>query len=40
VLGYYPTNPAHDGTFRKIRVETTKTGLKVLARHGYYAPKR
>ncbi len=40
VLGYYPTNAAHDGTFRKIKIETTKPGLKVLARHGYYAPKR
>ena len=40
VLGYYPTNPARDGTFRRLKVETDKSGLKVLARHGYYAPKR
>jgi VWFA-related protein len=40
VLGYYPTNAARDGTFRRIKVDTTKPGLKVLARHGYYAPKR
>jgi len=39
VIGYYPTNTAHDGGFRKIRVETVKPGEKVLARKGYYAPK-
>ena len=38
-LGYYPTNPARDGTFRKIKVETMDKDLKVLARKGYYAPK-
>lgn len=38
-LGYYPTNPARDGTFRKIKVESTDKDLKVLARKGYYAPK-
>jgi len=38
-LGYYPTNSAHDGTFRKIKVETTDKDFKVLARKGYYAPK-
>jgi VWFA-related protein len=39
MLGYYPTNNAHDGKFRKIKVETTNHDLKVLARKGYYAPK-
>jgi VWFA-related protein len=38
-LGYYPTNAARDGTFRKIKVEATDKELKVLARRGYYAPK-
>jgi len=38
-LSYYPTNPARDGKFRKIKVETTDKELKVLARRGYYAPK-
>lgn len=38
-LGYYPTNPKRDGTFRKIKVETTEKDMKVLARKGYYAPK-
>jgi VWFA-related protein len=38
-LGYYPSNSALDGKFRKIRVETANHDLKVLARKGYYAPK-
>jgi len=38
VLGYYPTNEKHDGTFRKIKVELAKPDMKVLARKGYYAP--
>jgi VWFA-related protein len=38
-LGYYPTNTAKDGKFRKIRVEPNNHEFKVLARKGYYAPK-
>jgi len=38
-IGYYPSNAARDGTFRKIKVETMDKDLKVLARKGYYAPK-
>ncbi len=38
-LGYYPSNQMRDGGFRKIKVEGTRPGLKVLARRGYYAPK-
>jgi VWFA-related protein len=38
-LGYYPTNPKRDGTFRKIKVQTTEKDMKVLARKGYYAAK-
>jgi VWFA-related protein len=38
-LGYYPSNPARDGKFRKIKVETANHDLRVLARKGYYAPK-
>ena len=38
-LGYYPTNAAHDGKFRKIKVDMSNHDLKVLARKGYYAPK-
>jgi VWFA-related protein len=38
-LGYYPSNTAKDGKFRKIHVDTDNHDLKVLARKGYYAPK-
>jgi VWFA-related protein len=38
-LGYYPTNTAKDGKFRKIKIEMSNHDLKVLARKGYYAPK-
>jgi VWFA-related protein len=38
-LGYYPTNTAKDGKFRKIKVEMNNHEFKVLARKGYYAPK-
>jgi len=38
-LGYYPTNNAKDGKFRKIRVDVDNHDFKVLARKGYYAPK-
>lgn len=37
-LGYYPTNPKHDGTYRKIKVEVARPDTNVLARKGYYAP--
>ena len=37
-LGYYPTNNARDGKFRKIRVDVAKD-LKALTRRGYYAPR-
>ena len=38
-LGYYSTNGARDGSYRKVKVETTQKDLDVLARRGYYAPK-
>ena len=38
-LGYYPTNSAQDGKFRKLKVEMADHDLKVLTRKGYYAPK-
>jgi VWFA-related protein len=38
-VGYYPTNSAHDGKFRKIKVEVGEHNYKVLARKGYYAPR-
>jgi VWFA-related protein len=40
VLGYYPTNRAKDGKFRKIEIKVAKSEGKVLARRGYYAPRR
>lgn len=38
-IGYYPTNDAHDGRWRKIRVEV-KGGGSVRARSGYWSPGR
>ena len=38
-LGYYSTNPARDGSYRKIKVETMQKDLDVLTRRGYYASK-
>ena len=38
VLGYYPTNIKHDGTFRKVKVDVARPDSRVLARKGYYAP--
>jgi VWFA-related protein len=38
-VGYYPSNAAHDGKFRKVKIETANHDLRVLARKGYYAPK-
>lgn len=37
-LGYTPTNRAHDGSFRKVEVKVKRSGLRVQARRGYYAP--
>jgi Ca-activated chloride channel homolog len=36
-IGYYPTNDAHDGRWRKIRVELKRGGM-VRTRSGYWAP--
>ena len=36
-LGYTPTNPAKDGSFRKIEIKTSNKDYKVQARKGYYA---
>lgn len=38
-LGFYSTNEAHDGRFRKITVKIKKPGFTARARSGYYAPK-
>jgi VWFA-related protein len=41
ILGYYTTNPALDGKYRKIQVKLTNgnTTAKIDARPGYYADK-
>jgi VWFA-related protein len=38
-LGYYPTNAARDGKYRKIRVRSTRKGVVVRARPGYRASR-
>jgi len=35
VLGYYPTNRADDGTWHRIKVRLTGSGLKARTRRGY-----
>lgn len=40
-IGYVPTNTAHDGRFRRVKVSVRSPGhrnLKVVARDGYLAP--
>jgi Ca-activated chloride channel family protein len=39
-LGYRPSNEALDGTFRRLEVKTSKSGLQIRTRSGYYAIKR
>jgi len=38
-LGYYPSNRARDGKFRKLRVRTTRKDAAVRARPGYRAAR-
>jgi len=38
-IGYYSSNPVHDGRYRKVKVEVARSDTKVLARKGYYAPR-
>ncbi|HTQ87705.1 MAG TPA: hypothetical protein VMI93_15905, partial [Candidatus Solibacter sp.] len=38
-IGYYSSNPVHDGRFRKIKIEVVRSDTKLLARKGYYAPR-
>jgi len=38
-IGYVPTNPAKDGTFRRVEIRTGNKDWKVQARKGYYAIK-
>jgi|SRR5215813_1546274 len=37
-LGYYPTNRAHDGRYRKVKVVINRKGVMLRARPGYSAP--
>ena len=39
MLGYYASNEARDGKFRKIEVRVRRAGVRVVARRGYTAPK-
>lgn len=36
-LGYYPSNPRRDGSYRKIQVRTTRKDVVIRARPGYRA---
>ncbi len=38
-IGYYPTNKARDGQYRKIKLVSTRKGVVVRARPGYRAPR-
>lgn len=38
-LGYYPSNPANDGKYRKLQVKTSRKNVVVRARPGYRAPQ-
>jgi VWFA-related protein len=37
-LGYYPSNAARDGNYRKIQVRTKRKNVVIRARPGYRAP--
>jgi Ca-activated chloride channel family protein len=37
VIGYYPTNPNRDGSFRQVKVRVNQADLVVRARDGYRA---
>lgn len=38
LVGYYPTNKARDGQYRKIKVSTTRQNVIIRARPGYHPP--
>jgi VWFA-related protein len=39
LLGYYPTNANWDGKYRKVQIKTSRSGVTVLYRQGYYGRK-
>ncbi|HXE74311.1 MAG TPA: VWA domain-containing protein [Candidatus Xenobia bacterium] len=38
-LGYTPANRKRDGRFRQVSIRVNRSGYKVLARNGYFAPR-
>ena len=38
-IGYYHSNAAHDGSYRRIQITTSFPDYRVRARRGYYAPR-
>ncbi|SPE32832.1 von Willebrand factor, type A [Candidatus Sulfopaludibacter sp. SbA3] len=38
-IGFTSTNTAKDGSYRRLELKTTRSGLKTQAREGYYAPR-
>ena len=38
-IGYAPTNPTKDGSYRKLEIKLKDKDLKIEARKGYYAIK-
>ena len=39
LLGYYPLNADRDGRWRSIEVRTTRPGVTLTTRNGYFAPR-
>lgn len=37
VIGYYPSRKVWDGTYRKVKVDSSKKRISIRARSGYYA---
>lgn len=37
-LGYHSTNPARDGTWRKVEIRVKRPGVRIRSRQGYFAP--
>lgn len=37
-IGYYPTNPNHDGKYRKVHLKVKRPDLHVQTRKGYWSP--
>jgi Ca-activated chloride channel homolog len=38
-VAYYPTNKAHDGTFRKIKIKPGNESIRIRTKTGYFAPQ-